>query len=216
MSQCHSERSEESLFMRSFAALRMTEGEWMTEWARMTGRDRLRKLEMEKGYIHLYYGDGKGKTTAAMGLAARALGHGKKVVVVQFLKKGTSGEISSLKKLGAATYTGKAGDSFKVSGMSEEERKETEMISNDNLYAAISHDCDVLVLDEICAALENDMVDVDLVIDALAKAKKGTEIIITGRKPPQWLIDQADYITEMRCERHPHTMGIKAREGIEY
>ncbi|MCR5098324.1 MAG: cob(I)yrinic acid a,c-diamide adenosyltransferase, partial [Lachnospiraceae bacterium] len=139
-----------------------------------------------RGYIHLYYGEGKGKTTAAMGLASRALGHGKKVVIVQFLKKGESGEVNSLEKLGAHIFSGKAGDGFRVADMTGDEREKTKEISNENLKAALECECDVLILDELCAALNNDMADMGLIKKILQKKDHGTEIIITGRKPPQW------------------------------
>ena len=171
---------------------------------------------MNTGYIHLYYGEGKGKTTAAMGLAARALGHGKKVIIVQFLKKGKSGETESLKKLGAEILAGKAGESFRVSDLTEEERAATREISDDNLAKAITLDCDLLILDELCAAVNNDLADRKLIDEAIKKSEAGTEIVITGRRPPEWLFDSADYITEMRAVRHPHDSGLAAREGIEY
>ena len=171
---------------------------------------------MKRGYIHLYFGEGKGKTTAAMGLAARALGHGKSVVIVQFLKRGDSGEIESLKKLGAVVYSGKAGDSFRVADMTPDEISKTKTISLDNLSGALKRECDILILDEFCAAINNDIIDEKTAKAALTKIDENTEIIITGRKPKKWLLDEADYITEMGCIRHPHDDGIPAREGVEY
>ena len=98
------------------------------------------------GLLHLYYGDGKGKTTAAMGLALRALGSGKKVVVLQFLKGGQSGEIPLLEQLGAKIYRGKAGQKF-VFQMNEAEKAATRDLQNRNLAAAMTEDADLLVLD---------------------------------------------------------------------
>ena len=98
------------------------------------------------GLLHLYYGDGKGKTTAAMGLALRALGSGKKVVVLQFLKGGQSGEIPLLEQLGAKIYRGKAGQKF-VFQMNEAEKAATRDLQNRNLAAATTEDADLLVLD---------------------------------------------------------------------
>jgi cob(I)alamin adenosyltransferase len=91
---------------------------------------------MEQGLLHLYYGDGKGKTTAAMGLALRALGSGKRVVIVQFLKGGNSGEIPLLAKLGAEIYRGKAGQKF-VFQMNEAEKAATRELQNRNLRNAM-------------------------------------------------------------------------------
>ena len=110
------------------------------------------------GLLHLYYGDGKGKTTAAMGLALRALGSGKRVVIVQFLKGGQSGEIPLLEQLGATVYRGKAGQKF-VFQMNEAEKAATRTLQNQNLAAALAQPCDLLVLDEAGSAWELDMVE---------------------------------------------------------
>ena len=105
------------------------------------------------GLLHLYYGDGKGKTTAAMGLALRALGSGKKVVVLQFLKGGQSGEVPLLEQLGAKIYRGKAGQKF-VFQMNEAEKAATRDLQNRNLAAAMTEAADLLVLDEAGSAWE--------------------------------------------------------------
>ena len=105
------------------------------------------------GLLHLYYGDGKGKTTAAMGLALRALGSGKRVVIVQFLKGGQSGEIPLLEQLGAVVYRGKAGQKF-VFQMNEAEKAATRALQNKNLAAALAQPCDLLVLDEATSGLD--------------------------------------------------------------
>ena len=112
---------------------------------------------MEQGLLHLYWGDGKGKTTAAMGLALRALGAGKRVVIVQFLKGGNSGEIPLLAQLGAEIYRGKAGQKF-VFQMTPEEKAATRELQNQNLAAAIAQPADLLILDEAGSAEELDMV----------------------------------------------------------
>ena len=105
------------------------------------------------GLLHLYYGDGKGKTTAAMGLALRALGSGKRVVIVQFLKGGQSGEIPLLEQLGATVYRGKAGQKF-VFQMNEAEKAATRDLQNKNLTVALAQPCDLLVLDEATSGLD--------------------------------------------------------------
>ena len=116
---------------------------------------------MENGLLHLYYGDGKGKTTAAMGLALRALGSGKTVVIVQFLKGGKSGEVPLLEQLGAKIYRGKAGQKF-VFQMNDAEKAATRQLQNENLRAAMAQPADLLILDEAGSAWELDMVDKDL------------------------------------------------------
>ena len=108
---------------------------------------------MEQGLLHLYWGDGKGKTTAAMGLALRALGAGKRVVIVQFLKGGNSGEIPLLARLGAEIYRGKAGQKF-VFQMTPEEKAATRELQDQNLAAAMARPADLLVLDEPVTGLD--------------------------------------------------------------
>lgn len=167
------------------------------------------------GLVHLYWGEGKGKTTAAMGLALRSLGAGRRVVVVQFLKGGPSGEIPLLEKLGAQVFRGKAGQKF-TSQMSEAEKAETKALQTENLRRALECDADLLVLDEACAVWQKDLVDRDLLKQAVLDRPQGREAVLTGRNPPDWLWEAADYITEMKCHRHPFEQGIPAREGVEF
>ena len=167
------------------------------------------------GLLHLYYGDGKGKTTTAMGLALRALGSGKRVVVLQFLKGGQSGEIPLLEQLGAKIYRGKAGQKF-VFQMNDAEKAETRALQNANLAAAMAEPADLLVLDEAGSAWELDMVDKALLQQAVLQRPAGQECVLTAHAAPQWMLDAADYVTEMKCLRHPYQKGIAARKGIEY
>ena len=167
------------------------------------------------GLLHLYYGDGKGKTTAAVGLALRALGSGKKVVVLQFLKGGQSGEIPLLEQLGAKIYRGKAGQKF-VFQMNEAEKAATRDLQNRNLAAATTEDADLLVLDEAGSAWELDMVDKALLQKAVLARPAAQECVLTAHAAPRWMLEAADYVTEMKCCRHPYQKGIAARKGIEY
>ncbi len=169
----------------------------------------------QTGLVHLYYGDGKGKTTAAMGLALRALGSGKRVAVLQFLKGGQSGEIPLLEQLGAKLYRGKAGQKF-VFQMNDAEKAETRALQNANLAAAMAEPADLLVLDEAGSAWELDMVDKALLQQAVLQRPVGQECVLTAHAAPQWMLDAADYVTEMKCLRHPYQKGIAARKGIEY
>ena len=137
-----------------------------------------------------------------MGLALRALGSGKRVVIVQFLKGGNSGEIPLLAQLGAEIYRGKAGQKF-VFQMTPEEKATTRELQNQNLAAAIAQPADLLILD-------------DLLKKAVLERPAGCECVLTAHTPPQWMLDAADYSTEMKCHRHPYQKGIKARKGIEY
>ena len=167
------------------------------------------------GLLHLYWGDGKGKTTAAMGLALRALGSEKRVVIVQFLKGGTSGEIPLLEQLGAKIYRGKAGQTF-VFQMDAAEKAATRALQNENLQKALAEPADLLVLDEAGSAWELDMVDPDLLRRAVLERPAAQECVLTAHQPPDWMAEAADYVTEMKCHRHPYQKGIKARKGIEY
>ena len=152
--------------------------------------------------LHLYWGNGKGKTTAAMGLALRALGHGRRVVIVQFLKDGTSGEIAPLRTAGATVY---ACPNAKFTWlMDENDKAQARAVSADALEKALAQPFELLVLDEA------------LLRKATAFAKDGREVVVTGRDPAPWLQDAADYSTEMQMHKHPYTQGIAAREGVEY
>ena len=170
------------------------------------------------GLLHLYYGDGKGKTTAAMGLALRAMGSGKRVVILQFLKGGKSGEVPLLEQLGAKVYRGKAGQKF-VFQMNEAEKEATRQLQNANLTAAMADPADpadLLILDEAGSAWELDMVDKALLQKAVLERPAEQECVLTAHAAPQWMLDAADYSTEMKCCRHPYQKGIAARQGIEY
>ncbi len=168
-----------------------------------------------QGLIHLYWGDGKGKTTAAMGLALRALGTGRKVVIVQFLKGGQSGEVSLLRSLGAQIFRGKPGMKFSFQ-MNEEEKAAAKAQQTEHLRRALECECDLLVLDEACAAWRNNLVDQETLKKAVLEKPDGQELVLTGRQPPEWMREAADYITEMHCHRHPFERGIPAREGVEF
>ena len=162
--------------------------------------------------LHLYFGSGKGKTTAAAGLALRALGHGKRVVVVQFLKDGTSGEIEPLRRLGAAVF---ACPNAKFTWLMTPQEKAAALAHNtQTLEAALQMPCDLLILDEACAALRAALLPEALLQKAVLNAPY--EVVLTGRDPADWMLQNADYITEFTARRHPYEKGIPAREGIEY
>lgn len=158
--------------------------------------------------IHVYHGDGKGKTTAAMGLALRMLAAGRRVVVVQFLKDGESGEVRLLAEhFGVPVFAGKASDKFTWS-MTSEELAATCELHDGNLASALA---------ELEGAQEGLLVlDEALVDRALDMSARGVEVALTGRAPSRKIVEKADYITEMRCEKHPYEQGICAREGVEY
>ena len=162
--------------------------------------------------LHLYFGSGKGKTTAAAGLALRALGRGKKVVMVQFLKDGTSGEIEPLRQLGAAVF---ACPNAKFTWLMTPQEKAAALAHNtQTLEAALQLPCDLLILDEACAALRAGLLPEELLQRAALNAP--CEVVLTGRDPADWMLQNADYSTEFIARRHPYEKGVPAREGIEY
>ena len=167
--------------------------------------------------IHLYCGDGKGKTTAAAGLAARAAGSGMKVLFCQFFKDGSSSELESLRRLGIETRNPSA-----VFGlykyMTEEQRKETREAHNELLYGVIADAgrYDLIVLDEAVSTYRYQMLDREKLISLLKTEGQSREIVLTGRKPADELVEAADYVTEMKKIKHPFDGGLTARKGIEY
>lgn len=169
--------------------------------------------------IHLYHGDGKGKTTAALGLVIRALGSGFRVVFVQFLKNQATGELAVLSGLkGVTVLRGKEGSGFSFS-MTEEEKQKTKERHTENLKAAIelaaSGNCDMLVLDEAASAYARDLIDRTLLEDFVRNKPEHLELVLTGRNPAEWMIDLADYVSEIKKIKHPYDRGIPARTGIE-
>lgn len=169
-----------------------------------------------KGLIHIYCGEGKGKTTAAMGLCLRAAASGKKVVLVQFLKDGTSNELKLLAEMeNVYIVAGKVCKEF-VWNMSEEQKAETKKVHTENLKKALDLNPEVLVLDEICAACSTKLIDEELIKDTVVNKPENMELILTGRDPKDYMMECADYITEMKKIRHPFDKGVHARKGIEF
>lgn len=172
----------------------------------------------EIGLVHLYCGDGKGKTTAAMGLALRCAGRGKGVVVAQMLKNGMSGECMGLSKLGVTVLAANPHNKFSCQ-MTEQEQHETAGALARTFQAACEYavrtNARILVIDEVCAAISCGLLDEQAVLDFLDQKPQGLEVVLTGRDPSQRLRDRADYISEVVKRRHPFDRGIMAREDIE-
>ena len=172
-----------------------------------------------RGLVHIYCGDGKGKTTAAVGLSVRARGAGRKVLFVQFFKDGTSSEIAALRdKLGVDVRVVTEHFGF-VWTMDEEEFARARTAYTRLLLEAEKLSSDgygLLVLDEIISAAGCGIVPEKELLDFIACRPEGLEIVLTGRDPSAALCEVADYITEMRKVRHPYDEGIQGRKGIEY
>jgi cob(I)alamin adenosyltransferase len=175
---------------------------------------------MKNGLVHIYTGDGKGKTTASIGLGMRALGRGFKVLMVQFLKGNETGEMFSLKKHEPDFffYSGIAEKKFTWE-MNEGELESCKANQNKNFEFAKkeleSGKWDMVILDEILAAVNAGMIDLNQLKQLVEERPKHIELIITGRDAPPELIELADYVSEIKEIKHPMTKGVKPRQGIE-
>jgi len=170
--------------------------------------------------IHIYCGDGKGKTTAAMGLAVRMAGRGKKVLIAQFLKGADSGErlvLAALPQARLLPVPERVKFSWTLTeGERESERKRYAAMLEEINGVLAAEEIGLLVLDEVCAALHTGLVELGSVLSCLDLcARRGSEAVLTGREPPEELLERADYITEMVKVRHPYDKGVLAREGVE-
>lgn len=173
---------------------------------------------MEQGLIQVYTGDGKGKTTAAFGLAMRAAGKGFRIFIVQFLKGRAYGELESVKKLADKITVVQSGlDSFVSKGEPTEEDLKLAKRGLELAGEAIaSGEYDIVVLDEVNVAVELGVLTVDEVMPLLLFKPPGVELVLTGRYAPEEFCAKADIITEMRCVKHCYDSGIGMREGIEF
>lgn len=175
---------------------------------------------MKQGLIHIYTGNGKGKTTAALGLILRACGRGMNVILVQFLKNRDTGELHALNKLNGVTVLRNAGDFAFFSSAADSEKEEIRRQNNANLTEAFrlanEKACDLIALDEIFPAYENGALDKALADKFILEKPVEAELILTGRNAPPHFIEAADYVTESVKIKHPYDLGVKAREGIEF
>ena len=168
------------------------------------------------GLVHIYTGNGKGKTTAALGLAVRMLGRGGKVIVLQFMKAPKAyGEQVKIEECGARIES--FGLPRFVHGKPSEEDIEAAKKALQRAGEVVSSgEWDLVILDEICVALGFGMIDLKEVKALLENKAPHTELVLTGRYCPGELFELADYVTEMREIKHPYQRGVLARKGIEY
>lgn len=175
---------------------------------------------MELGLIHIYCGDGKGKTTAAMGLGMRAAGREKKVLLTQFLKSNKTGELKSIEKLSEFYHVlvGRPANKF-IWNMNEEEIEELRIEHTERFKTvtkkAVDENYDLLILDEIIATVNNNLVSLEMIVEFLKNKPQGLEVVMTGRDPKEELISLADYVSEIKAIKHPFEKGIPSRVGIE-
>lgn len=170
---------------------------------------------MEKGYVHIYTGDGKGKTTAAFGLAVRALCAGKRVFVGQFVKSMQYHETRMVDKFEYISIEQFGNGCMLTREVDEEDirmaRKGLERCEE----ILLSGEYDIVILDELTIALYLGLLELADVVKLLQSKRPETELIITGRYAPQELIDMADLVTEMREVKHYYTQGVLSRDGID-
>lgn len=172
------------------------------------------------GCVHIYCGDGKGKTTASIGLAVRAAGCGKKVLITRFLKTDHSGEVDALASIPEITVTPCEKSFGFFAKMTPEQKSEAgayyEELLKNTLNRAVKDDYEVVVLDEIMAVCNFGLVREQDVLDFLSCRPPEMEVILTGRDPSVLFKEKADYISEIRKIKHPYDRGLVARRGIEY
>jgi len=167
-------------------------------------------------YIHVYTGNGKGKTTAAMGLLLRALGAGMKVCLVQFLKVTETSELEALRRFMDQLWVKRYGSGkFVVGEPSEEDRREARQGLKEAAHAVSCGLYDLVVLDEVCVALYFKLLSVDEVMKMLQNRAPATEVVLTGRYAPKELVGKADLVTEMVEVKHYFNEGVEGRKGIE-
>lgn len=171
------------------------------------------------GLIHIYCGDGKGKTTTGMGLCVRAAGFGYRVLIYQFMKDNSTSERNFLSLSENITILdGLPQEKFSFQ-MTPEEKAQRKAYYEEQLrtvtHKAAAEKYDVLFLDETIYTIRAGLLDESLVLDFLKNKPEHLEVILTGQNPSQALIDAADYVSEIRKVKHPFDQGIPARKGIE-
>lgn len=196
-------------------------------------------IKNNRGLVHVITGNGKGKTTASLGLAMRALGHNMSVYMIQFLKSGDTGELFTVKKylpnmriiqfgeeaikekqLKIYEFSKDFDEIPKISGkfkfLKDEEEREACQQALVHSKKILQAGYDIVILDEINYAIAKKLIDVNEVINALQTKDPKTEVILTGRGATEEIIDVADYVSVINERKHPWRKGIDARKGIEY
>ncbi len=169
----------------------------------------------EIGLVHVYTGDGKGKTTAALGMCARAVGHGYRALIVQFMKTaGTYGE--NFLTLPGLEVVASGHDclvfSKEITRADRDKAAEGMRLATQALR---SGDYRIVVLDEVSVAIKFGLIDVKDVVRAVQERHEGVEAVITGRYAPPELLEIADYVSEVRAVKHPYQKGMTSRKGVD-
>lgn len=187
-----------------------------TVWIKDMGKERYMA-----GLVHIYTGDGKGKTTAAVGLGIRACGRGMKVLMIQFLKGLQTGEMFVIEKLKPDFELYRQNELKKFTwdldqeGL-EEMSKHVKNIFQYALKEAMSGNRDLIILDEIIMAVTSGFIRMEEVLDFIKNKPAGLEVVMTGRYAPAEIVQIADYVSEIKAVKHPYSVGITARKGIEF
>lgn len=173
-------------------------------------------MKQEKGFIQVYTGDGKGKTTAAIGLALRAVGAGKKVYIAQFVKGMEYSEVKALKEFVPRIQIKQYGlDCFINQAPTDADVSAARKGLKEVLAIILSEEYDLIILDEANIAVYFKLFSVEELIAVIKQKPSATEIVVTGRYAAPELLEVADLVTEMKEVKHYYTQGVEAREGIE-
>lgn len=177
--------------------------------------------KLSKGYIQIYTGDGKGKTTAAVGLATRAAGNEYMVTMVQFLKGGATGELHSAKRLdpyfNIYRFEKPRGFFWTLNEEQKAELKEEiQEAYNFCLKQLEDKSCDILIMDEVMGALSNKLLTEEQILHLMDKKPEEIELVMTGRNVPERIVEKANLVTEMKDIKHYFNEGVPARKGIEF
>ena len=168
------------------------------------------------GYVQVYTGNGKGKTTAAIGLAVRALGAGWRVFIAQFLKTGNYSEHKALARFSDLLTIKTYGRNVFIRGTPEDEDIRLAQEAMQEIAASVaSEQYRLVVLDEANVAIHYGLIRVEQILDLFDQSPKGIEFVITGRHADPRLIARADLVTEMQEVKHYYQQGVKARVGVE-
>lgn len=173
----------------------------------------------KKGYIQVYTGNGKGKTTAAIGLALRAAGHNMKTYIAQFMKKGEYGELIAIKKYLSKVIVveqfGLPDFHYSEEKVTAEERQASQKGIEAAKKAMFSGNYDIVILDEVNILLYFKIVKINPILEIIEQKPDPIELILTGRMAPKEILDRADLITDMKEIKHYFQKNVQARAGIE-
>jgi len=175
------------------------------------------KAKLKKGFVQVYTGNGKGKSTAAFGLAMRAVGAGLRVFIAQFLKRGNYSEIKAIKQLKPTITVQQFGTGRFVMGKPSELDVNAVRMGIKAVQDVIrKRAADLVIMDEINTVVSLKIISVKAILSLIAQKPVYMEIVLTGRNAPSALLKKADLITEMKEIKHYYKKGIKARRGIEF